>query len=592
MTGEIFGSDPVAALILTARFPATDGIDARDSSYFNPPESAEVLDSAAYALADAVEIEPVAGAPTPPTACTQEDLATECGPHGECVFGHCIDSSVVWGAVPAPADQVADLVRRWAFVAQHLGGDRGAATRAGSVFSPSAVSALTSGATPLYRGLNALVAGVRDGHTELGFPPSAGTALSVGMAPFNATSGILDLCFGLAEDDVGGTSASPVYAVFWVAPDSLVGAAKGGTLAVGDVLTAVDGLSPDAWLDAVGPSYRDTLPNDPRSEPAGRALFLATALGKYASTAELSSCDATGACTKKTLDVGALTFAIATGKGPSGATAGTRRCMGRFTDAVSTWTAADDALLYDLAAFESVGGVASVEMDGFHPAADDADRALPYPTWQTPWTQALTSGEPLLVDARYGHGGYVSLIRFVTHQIRGPASPYSMLAMPRGEWDDIDPAWTTSPGLAACVGTSNVAPDLCGWATSLNDASPTTTPVAAGVKIAWVDGYDVSANDITPRDLQGAPNVVVFGGLPTTGAYGEISELPPLAAGWTTGAIQVTDARFGSSFDAAVASPWASGTGVVPDQVVLQKVSDLLAGTDTVLAAARAWLTR
>jgi hypothetical protein len=60
---------------------------------------------------------------------------------------------------------------------------------------------------------------------------------------------------------------------------------------------------------------------------------------------------------------------------------------------------------------------------------------------------------------------------------------------------------------------------------------------------------------------------------------------------WVDG-IQVLDTRFGSSFATAGAAPWASGTGVSPDQVVLQKVSDILAGTDTVLTAARAWLNQ
>jgi hypothetical protein len=48
--------------------------------------------------------------------------------------------------------------------------------------------------------------------------------------------------------------------------------------------------------------------------------------------------------------------------------------------------------------------------------------------------------------------------------------------------------------------------------------------------------------------------------------------------------------RFGASFGAAVEEGWASGVGVAPDKVVTQKVSDMLAGTDTVLAAAQAWL--
>ena len=132
------------------------------------------------------------------------------------------------------------------------------------------------------------------------------------------------------------------------------------------------------------------------------------------------------------------------------------------------------------------------------------------------------------------------------------------------------------------------------------DTSTLSAPPVAGVKVAWVNENDVSMSDIVPHDLLAGRGAVtaasdtvrVFGPHPTNGAYGEIAQVPPIVPGWDPGGIQVLDMRFGTAFTSAVAAPWASGTGVVPDQVVVQKVSDILGGTDTVLVAAKAWLAQ
>jgi hypothetical protein len=487
------------------------------------------------------------------------------------------------------------MVNRWAFVAGHLGGDRKATANASTVFSAAAISAVTGATTPpgFYGALNTLVNSLRDGHTTLGVSASGQTAFPEALSAWGAFSGRLDVCFGLAENDLPGAASGPVYAVFWVAPNSAVGPALGAPpLVPGDMLTQVDGLTPDAWLDAVGPRFRETLPNDPTSEPAGRALLLASALGRYATTAVFSSCTAAGACTTKTVQVASITYGQASGTGARNATTDSRLCAGRFTDSATTWSPTDDELGADTPVFETVGNVATVEFDGFEAATDDKNPTDPYHAWVDPIFMALTSGESVLFDARLGHGGNSLLGTYLVHQIRGQSAPYFTLAMPRGTWDDPDPTWLFDSSLATCAQGDWWIPDLCGWTGGQIDEPELSSAPATGVKIAWVNGADVSMNDIVPRDLQGALNVRVFGPHPTTGAYGVISQIPPMVAGWLPGSIQTLDMRFGSSFSTATNAPWASGTGVAPDQVVLQKVSDILAGTDTVLAAVGTWLAQ
>jgi hypothetical protein len=593
--GTVFGADLIGAIVLSARFATQSGTFALDDYHFDPASDVDTIqDPNAYALLDAIEVEPLAGAPMPVTPCTQATVATACGPLAECNFGHCIDGSVVWGSVPQATAHRADLLNRWAFIGEHLSGDRKSAANASTVFSSAAVSAVTaSTAAPgFYGGLNTLVNSLRDGHTGLGFATSSGSLFGIGYNPDDSYSGPLDICLGLAQDDLPGGTGGSTYAVFWMAPDSAVGSALGGALSPGDMLTQIDGLTPDAWLDTVGPRFRDTLPNDPKAEPSGRAVLLANAIGQYATTAVFSSCSAAGTCTTKTVHVADLTYPLAIGTGNPDATMNSRPCSGRFTDSVSTWQPVDDEATTDTPAFESAGGIATVEFDGFEGTTEPTNPADLYRPWEAPMEQALTSGQGILFDARLGRGGLPNLGDYLTDQIRGTPSPYYSFAVPRGTWDNADPTWLFDPSLAACVNGSWWDPDLCGWTSGGLDAPTLSTPPAAGVKIAWVNGIDVSMNDMVPRDLLGAANIRIFGPHPTTGAYGQISLIPSMVAGWSPGSIQVLDTRFGSSFATAVAAPWASGTGVAPDEVVLQKVSDILAGTDTVLTAARAWLNQ
>jgi hypothetical protein len=590
--GQFFGNDPVAAILLTARFSTPQGITALDSFDLVPPEAETVLDTSAYALADAIEVVSATGSPVPVVSCTQATVATSCGPLGECTFGHCASGSAIWGIVPPSSADRTDLVERWAFISEHLLADRGAAARAESIFSTSAISTVAGAADApgFYGGLNTLVNELRDGHTGLGVSPSTGTNFYEGLSSSDSYSGLLDVCFGLAQDDLPGGTGEPVYAVFWMAPSSALGSALGGDLLVGDMLTEIDGLSPDAWLDTVGARFREKLPNDPASEPAARALLLGEALPKYASTATFSSCTAAGACTTKPFQVGDIAYESLTGTKYASATRDSRLCSGRFTDSVPTWTPADDELVYDVPQFASAGGITSVEFDGFEGAYDGDVPSAPYHAWETPMEDALTSGQNVLFDARLGHGGLFVLGKYLAHQIRSTSDPYFTFAMPRGTWDDIDPTWLFDPSLSMCLAADPNAPDMCGWTGGQIDAPTLASPPGAAVKIAWVNARDLSMNDIVPRELLGATNLKVFGPHPSSGAYGEISDIPAYVTGWIPGSIQVLDMRFGSSFPTAVAAPWESGTGVPPDQVVLQDVSDILNGTDTVLTAARAWL--
>ena len=587
--GALFG-EAIGAILLTARVATTTETFPLDNLDFAPGEiNPTIVDPGATAVVDAVEVDPVPGALVGGATCTLESTSACQG--GECAFGECVDGAIVWGAVPQSAQHRTDLVHRLELEVEYLQGAREAAAAAPSIFTSAFVASTTSAttSTAFYGALNEAVAGIRNGHTTLGHPIASGpTAFYPLVDPWgNPWSGYLDVCLGLAQDDLPTGTGASTYAVYWMA----AGSAVAGTLHVGDMLTEVDGMAPDAWVTAMKARYSPMLPDDPASEPTGRGTELADLLSRFATSATFSSCTAAGACTTVMVAPAKIAHAILTGAGPSSATTFSRTCSPRFVDAISTWTPADDDAPFDVPQYAQVGGLATVELDGFQGAEDTSDPSDPYHAWAAPFDAAFAAGTNVLIDARQGHGGAFVLGNWLAQQIRGTADPYDAFAAPRGDFDLADPAWLFDPSLAACLGTSSSTDTMCGWISgAASDSSTLASPPAGAVKVAWVNGNDLSMNDITPWKLKGAANVQIFGPHPTTGAVGEVSDLPPIVGSYKMGSLQTLDIRFGQDFATAVASPWATGTGVPPDQVVTQKVSDLLTGHDTVLEAARAWL--
>jgi hypothetical protein len=592
-TGPIDGSlwgDNIAAIILTARYATTEDTVPLDAPDFFPggdAPSPSILDPTGYALVDAIEVDPSSGAPMVPSSCTQTNVGSVCGDLGECMFGHCVDGTILWGPVP-PSDQRRDLVQRWEFIAEDLGADRNAASHAPAIFAPSVLSTIEGSTTPraFFGRATELIAELREGHTHMGEPPSNNTIFHPYEDPFYPEySGVLDVCLGLAEDDLPGGSGGDVYAVFWVSPTGMLN----GTLAPGAKLVQVDGLAPDAWMDSVEPRFRQAMPNDVTSEPSGRALIFSSMMSKFAETAVFSTCTSAGSCTEQTIQVGQMTYAWIQGTKYGGDTINSRPCTPRLVNAVSSWTTADDDTTYDLPLFQTVGSVTSVEVDGFE-GYFDSTASNPWHDWEDAFSSAFAAGTNVLIDFRQGHGGKFALGDFLAENIRGTTNPYAAFGVPRGDFDLIDPSWLFDSSLQACAFAPFDVPNLCSWTGSDIDESTTATPPFGGVKIAWVDSDNLSMNDITPKKIVGLPNVQIFGPHPTTGAFGEISYMPPILGSWYVSSTQVLDFRYGASLSEAMAASWSSGIGVPPDQVVTQKLSDLLAGQDTILLAAQAWL--
>jgi hypothetical protein len=564
----------VVEIDLTIQRTTSAGYDIALSSEMSPAYSdrPKELDLTASALFDALEVRPEGGTSMPESACTQADVATTCGTGGTCMLGHCLDGVYAWGPLPATLQQRKDLLSRQLFFYAHILADRQATAGAAATFE-GALAAIAQATTSadFYVPLNALVAQVRDSHTTLGDPP---TWDSWAWPRAYADSGPLDVCFGLALNDLGGETV-PGYAVYSVA----AGSAVAGSLRTGDVVVSVDGVPVADWVESYRTRFVYNLPNDPSADPTSIASDLSSLVGMRASSLVVARCSSGGGCVQQpAVKVADLLWAEFSTKGRL--TGYSRNCTPRFIDAVKNPGAYDSG---EVVVEAGTDGITYVEFDGFEPASST--------DFKNSFTSAFATPGKVLVDAREGPGGQYALGKWLIRLLRGSEDPFASVALPRNGYDVADDPWLFSTDFDVCADpASTSSTPLCQWGGS-NDILPTVAgPAGAASTIAWVDGWDVSMNDITPRSLQGRAELRIFGPHPSHGAYGEITKLEPLLGTWYPGSVQILDTRFGAALADAKAARWESGHGVVPDQVVVQTVSDILAARDTALEAARAWL--
>jgi hypothetical protein len=535
-------------------------------SYFADPDETFLL--------DALEIRAVEGAPVAPSACNVQTVDTVCGAEGDCMYGHCLPSSVTWGALPSPAHR-REIAERWVQFGTRLIGDRNAAQNGQTILAPGA-RALARSATSsrqFFGGLNRLVNLLRDNHTSFGSPSNASS-----FAPQvrDGSSSVLGACFGVIDKDLLGGGLG--YAVFRATEVP----ASGVPLHRGDVLFAIDGRDPKEWVDEVWPQVATTLPNDPASDWGPSANSLSRLITTRASTVTLLRCasphDCTGAARRTiTVDVAAAAFKAVNGGVPENVSRSIG-CTQRFTDSVTTPAQpgnGEDPVI----TMPGAGGETRVQFDGF----------VGESRWRSSMANVFVNHpERVLMDARMGHGGYYTTVEYLFHLLRGTSEPMGVVSMGRGTYDLADPPWLLQR-FGECASDRG---DM--WSCFQGNANgffaKEVSPTGAATRVAWLNTYDVSANDFMPKLLSGRTGFKIFAPHPTSGAFGAISSLPALWTGWSGGSLQVQDARFGADLGSAATARWESGHGVPPDVVVVEKLSDALAGVDTILEAATQWL--
>ncbi|MDF2692439.1 MAG: hypothetical protein K0S65_822 [Labilithrix sp.] len=585
---NVYGGRPQFALVRAIRTgrETTDGwaeyaTGALDGSVWGVPARAVVVlpttsgNAKASFLIDALEIRAVDGKPVAPIACTQANVDSACGAEGDCMFGHCVSSTVTWGANP-PAAHRAEIAERWVQFGTRFIGDRNAAQNGATILAPQAreLAQTAPSSRQFYGGLNRLVNLLRDNHTSFGSPSNY---TSFAPQVQQGSSSIMGACFGVVEKDLMGGGLG--FAVFRATEDPDTGT----RLATGDVLVEIDGKDPKAWVDDVWPRFATTLPNDPRSDWGAVASDLSSLITKRASTVTLERCASASSCgpearQKITVDIASVGYAAVTS--PAESSGSRLACSQRFTDSVTVsgeYTGEDI-----VSTVKGSAGETRVQFDGF----------VGEGTWQNSMTNIFTSGaKTVLMDARMGHGGYYTTVEHLFHLLRGTSEPMGVFSVGRGSYDMVDPP-SLLGRLSSCAGNAGELGDFWGcYASNANGFfAQDEAPPGAATKIAWLNTRDVSANDFMPRLLKGRTGIKIFAPHPTSGAFGAVLQLPSVASGWSGASLQIQDARFAPAIDQVGEVRWESGHGVEPDVVVVQKLSDALSGVDTIVTTATAWL--
>lgn len=525
-------------------------------------------------LLDAVEVKKVPGSVQSAAACTAADVETTCGPAAECMYGHCISTSFTWGPLPS-GDFRNAIAERWVNFASRQIGDRQSSTFGRATFAPKAreLARYALSSRQFYGGLNALVTGLRDNHTSFGSAPG-------GFGPFSPMlffgwSGALNACFGVVEKDLTGGGHG--FGVFAAGTKPITGI----NLKPGDMLVSIDGKDPKAWADEIIPKINRTSTNDPKSDMGDFAELLSVAITARAKEIKIARCASPTSCTgadvqEITIDVAAKMFDHVLANGGWG-DIDFFGCSPRFRNSVADFD--DPASGEDTITPRTVDGIVNVQFDGF--SGQDG--------WQGKMT-GIFDPKPamVLMDARQGNGGYGNNVQHLLNLLRGKDQPIGFISVVNGTYDEPTPA-TLFTTYAKCMDGGDSGGGF-GCFGAWGFFSDFEAPSGANTKIAWLNTVDVSANDYMPRLLQGRTKFRIFAPNPTSGAFGAITSFASFMPGWGGGSLQYQDSRFGKTYEELATMRWESGNGVPPDQVIAQKVSDAIAGKDTMLEAARAWL--
>ena len=254
------------------------------------------------------------------------------------------------------------------------------------------------------------------------------------------------------------------------------------------------------------------------------------------------------------------------------------RCSVRFRRGVDVPAGADPEA-YE-AAFESVDadGVAHVMTNGEPPGPGLAQVV----------ERAFDRGPSrMIVDKRRGDGGGGESLEVWAARVRRDAS-FRLLSVGRWAWDAIDPPAAVFAELSGCDDPRAGAP-AC-WATSASWAGVAPRGTTRPARIAWLNLVDGSASDMATAYAKGVAGVRIFAPTRTIGLFGGLQHVPRFASGLSDGYVQRGDTRIGATWAEVTAAPWQSGRGIEPDEVILQRHSDVLAGRDTMLERAKAWL--
>ena len=498
---------------------------------------------------DALELVPD-GTYREPIACS---IARDsvCADNEYCAAGWCQDGEYQVPPLPSPAyrgDVVTYLQERF----QLFFG--GVYSRANTL--PLAIGALGEmrNATNAWKFWDDFATGLHrlhDWHTTLDGP--------VGVAG----RGAFPICFVEGDADLthGAAPADPVLADVLV---SNVGPDQNSGLSPGDRLVAVDGMHPIAWAESLDDLDWGAWHADDPGTHAEAIERMRLLIRRFAKQITLIKCHASATCDAPvTIDVSSL---------PTTEPAIYPTCDHRPAYHLATGNPDPvshdvSGVYYGLLADSNQGANENLYGMIWDDVGFDGSGANPY---QAAIEAFRANANGVILDHRTGNGGTADAATYLTTLFRAPAqlATYTGTDLTLGLLDSPFSAqlgqslyslFFSVPGYGYSVGASNARTSL---------------------KTALLLARDGSASDWFPYGMQGSSNIKIFG-RESAGAFSSYVQFD-----------------YFEGFAWRVASGdlvRADGTGhlghaVVPDEIILPKQSDLVAGIDTAYEAALAWI--
>lgn len=531
--------------------------------FLEVPEALFDSDGAPTVLLDAFSIHDLGPAAVPPVACSVLNEDQRCGQDGLCLLGRCVDAAPLVGPLPFSASQRQYYLARTRAQFRHFEGGRGP-LRNLAAFEEQLLALERATAAKVFRaGLEEAVNALGDGHAQA---PGVGPGFL-----FPST-----VCVELGRADLlPGAPLAPL--ITSISP----GVPWTRGLAPGDALTAIDGLPVPEWR-ARAKSRLAYQGDEAGRDYATTQALLEAAIGSGA-VLELSRCrplPGEASCPperveKLKVDIGLAEAGVWNGGALPWSFTDTAGCDHRFISPVSGGDRSD----YTYAETEERGGIRYLAING---TPDDEH-------WNSSVSLAFSgTSSRVLLDQRTGFGGAKEAIDLIAAAVLAPEELYDIVDVPQ-LGVSIEVAQAAFP---ECKVKEVPACELFdSWDIGSSSMTQATRGHAKDARIAVLNGYDVSGNDYVARvfEHRDPARTRIFGAVPTVGAYGVIFPLPSLPGERAGGSLQVSDAAF-LRHPGEAWTGFITGTGVAPQEVVLQLQSDILLGVDTPLAAAERWL--
>ncbi|MCC6213860.1 MAG: hypothetical protein IT376_03260 [Polyangiaceae bacterium] len=508
------------------------------------------LFSLAGAEVDAIEVVPVGDAPESVSCAGVADPAS-CGAGQACEWGRCRNVDARLPALP-PVAWRAELVRYLDARLRYLYGPLQNRERdLPRALTEIAAMDVATDAGAFWRHYRTAIQRLHDWHTRA---TDLSGFLVEDPRPIAA-------CFVEGVADVPG-GPPPATAGLDVLV-SHVGEPNPLALARGDRLVEVDGLAPVQWTRSlVGRDADHWTASNPRTfaEDVSRLPEL---ISRFARTVTVLRCDATaGTCAAapETIEVHALPYA------PDGTRASVgcdNRPFRHLPESPENHSrrATVSGLLVESDATEAIYGL---EWSGLNVSGQPGDDGPPLRDAVALWR---SSARGVVLDHRTGFGGTNLGPPILWEFVRTPF-PLDLFRF-RSTSDEARPSLAEGKAAFDALAAAGQV-ELAGGPSPRVD-----------VPVALLLTLDGSASDWLPLGMKGAPRVRIFGPYETAGAFSTLFNF-----GWW----------FGVGYSIAVGDTLLhtgetiNGQGVAPDEIVVPRQSDLLAGRDTVHAAALAWV--